>query len=104
MGNLISEVDGTEGESAEKLVAKLEMEVEGSADEVEVRGGGGLLSLEAVGILTQEAETCGTMLVGSCNMLNDLSHLVILCIVQHHWPAWSRFSFNCYKYWTQILL
>ena len=56
------------------------------------------------GILNQEAEAVGTMLVDSCNGFNELIRLVMLWTVRHRWNTGDIFSFNCYKYWAQIIL
>ena len=65
--------------------------------------GGELLSLETTGLLTYDAQPGGTKLVDSCNGLNKLIRLVILWAVRHRWPAGARFSFSCYRHWSQVL-
>ena len=54
--------------------------------------------------MTQEAESSGTTLVDACNGFNEMSRLVMMCTVRHCWLDWSRFTFNCYKYWDQLIL
>ena len=61
-------------------------------------------SLEATGPLIQEAEAGGTTLVHACNGYNDLVLMVMLWMVQYRWPSGSRFMFNFYKHWTQLIL
>ena len=78
------------------------MEAEGSEGEEE--GGGTLRALGALEFLTQEADPSGNMLVDARNGFNKLIHLAMLWTVQHRWPAGSRFAFNCYKHWAQLLL
>ena len=77
-------------------------------DGAEAEGGGGLggalLALEATDLLTQEADPGVTALVDSHNGFNKLSHLVMLCMVRRIWPEESRFAFNCYRHWAQLLL
>ena len=51
-----------------------------------------LLSLEATGILIQDAKPGGTTLVGARNGFNDLSRLAMLWTVRHCWPERTRFS------------
>ena len=75
-----------------------------NAEEEEERLGWSLLELEDTGILTQDAEPGGTTLVDACNGLNNLSCLAMLWVVHHCWPEESRFMFNCYRHWAQILL
>ena len=60
------------------------------------RGGGGVLSLEATGLLTQDAYPGGTTLVNALNGSNKLIHLAMLWMVLHYWPG-SRFTLNCYR-------
>ena len=67
-------------------------------------GGGTQQELEALESLTQEADPSRTMLVDSCNGFNKLSRLAMLWTVRHCWPAGSRFAFNCYTHWSQLLL
>ena len=70
----------------------------------EEEGGGTQWSLGALEFLTQEAEPSGTKLVDARNGFNDLSRLPMLWTVQHRWPAGTRFVFNCYRHWAQLLL
>ena len=65
---------------------------------------GGLLALEATGLLTQEAETGGTALANACNGFNKLIRLAMLCTVWNRWPSGARLKFNLYKHWMQLLL
>ena len=44
------------------------------------------------------------MLVNAHNGFNELSHLAMPWTVQHLWPAGSRFAFNSYRHWAQLLL
>ena len=59
-----------------------------------VEGGGGLLALEATGILTQDAEPDGTSLDDARNGFNKLIQMAMLWIMRHRWPAGARFAFN----------
>ena len=63
-----------------------------------------LRSLEATGLLTQDTEPGGTTLVDACNGFNDLSHLEMLWMARHCWPAGVVFAFNFYRHWAQIIL
>ena len=89
-------------------VGRYEMEeggvVEVEQDDMEVEGGGGVLALEATGLLTQDAELCGTTLVDACHSFNDMIRLVMLCTLRHHWPPGAKFLFNCYRHWAQLVL
>ena len=63
----------------------MEVEEEG-ASEGEEEGGGTQKALEALELLTQEAEPSGTTLVDAHNGFNELSGLKMLWTVQHLWP------------------
>ena len=75
-----------EGEDAEFEQDVAEAEKGGSR--------GTLLSLEATGILTQDADPGGTTLTDSCNGFNEMNRLAMLCTVRCRWPAGERFAFN----------
>ena len=60
--------------------------------------------LEATGLLTQDAEPGGKTIVDSCNGFNELIRLEMLWTVRHRWPEGTRFAFNCYRHWAQLLL
>ena len=83
----------------------LEMEVEVDRGSKGEEGGGGTQrSLEALEVLTQEAEPNGITLVDAGNVFNELSRLAMLWTVRHRWPAGARFAFNCYKHCVQVIL
>ena len=58
----------------------------------------------ALEFLIQNAEPSGITLVDARYGFNKLSRLEMLRTVQHCWPAGSRFTFNCYRHWYQLLL
>ena len=103
--NLNIETAATEEEEAEGLAATLAMEVkEDRGSKGEDEGGGTQRALEALDLLTQEAEPSVTTLVDTCNGFNELIRLAMLWTVRHRWPVGTRFAFNCYKHWSQLLL
>ena len=107
MGYINPNIDmaATAEEATEGLAAAFAMEVEGDmGSEGEDEGGGTQQELEALELLTQDAEPSGTMLVDACNGFNELSRLAMLWTVRHLWPAGARFALNCYKHWAQLLL
>ena len=81
----------------------MEVEVD-RGSEGEEGGGGTQRALESLEFLIQEAEPSGTTLVDARNGFNKLSCLALLWTVRHCWPDGSRFVFNCYKHWAQLLL
>ena len=84
MKRLAVETGGTEEAEALNMEATLEMEVDGGE---EVEGGETLMALGFIGLLKQEEEPVRTMLVDAHNGFNEISHLIILWIVWHRWPA-----------------
>ena len=105
LNNLTIETAGTEEEAAEGLAVVLEMQVEeDERREGEEGGGRTQRALEALEFLTQEAEPSGNTLVDDHNGFNKLSRSAMLWTVRHRWPAGTRFAFNCYKHWAQLLL
>ena len=107
LGHLIIETAGIEEELAEALDTVLRVEIE---EEGEINGEGKVGGEEtqgelgAIEFLTQEAEPTGTTLVDSRNGFNELSRLAMLWTVHHCWPAGTRFMFNCYRQWAQLVL
>ena len=96
---------GTEEEAAERTAEALRMEgVEDEGIKGEEGGGGNQRSLEALELLTRDAEPSGTTLIDARNGFNELSRLAMMWTVRHRWPAGARFVFNCYKHWAQRLL
>ena len=63
-----------------------------------------LLEAHITGSLTQEELTGGTTLIDKHNGSNEMIHLSMLWMLCHHWMAGTRFAFNFYKNWTQLLL
>ena len=105
LNNLKIETAVTEEEAEEGLAEALKMEVEeDEGSEGEEGGGGTLRALGALEFLTQEAEPSGTTLVDARNGFNELSRLTMLWTVRQYLPAGARFTFNCYRYWPQLLL
>ena len=62
------------------------------------------MTLEATGLLTQDSDTGGTTLLDACNGFNEMSRLLMLWTVRHHWLTGARFLFNCYRHWEKLLL
>ena len=93
--------------AAERLEAALGMDIEQEGEgEGEGGEGGDRTQREwgALEFLTQDAEPSGTTLIYSRNRFNEISHLKMLWTVGNCWPAGSRFVFNCYRHWAQLLL
>ena len=60
------------------------------------------MTLEATGLLTQDAEPSGTTLINARNGFNELIRLVILWKVHYCSLLGTRFAFNCNRNWEQI--
>ena len=76
-------------------------------EDVEAKGEGlrgDMLVLEATGLLTQEMDLGGTTLIDACNGFNELRRLAVLLMVHHLLPVGTRFWFDCYRHWSQLLL
>ena len=43
-------------------------------------------------------------LVDACNGFNELICLMMLWTLGHFWPTGTRFKFNFYKHWAELLL
>ena len=65
---------------------------------------GNLMALGATVFLTQESDSSRTILVDACSGFNDLIRLAMLQTVRHLWPVGTRFTFNFYKHWAQLLI
>ena len=63
-----------------------------------------MMALEATWLLTQDADPGGTTLVDSHNDFNELTHLAMLWMVRHSWLTGTRFTFNCYRHWEQLII
>ena len=71
--------------ATKSMVEVYEVEVEKYGIEAERGGlGGGMLALEATGVLTQDADPGVKTLVDARNCFNDLRRLATLWSVRHH--------------------
>ena len=66
--------------------------------------GKGVLEPEATGILTQEADPGGTMILHAHIGFNELNRLSMLWKVHYHWMAGAMYAFNCCKHWAYLIL
>ena len=62
------------------------------------------MALESTGLLTQDADRCGTTLVDARNEFNDMKCLAILWTVRQRWTAGAKFTLNCYRRLVKLLL
>ena len=77
--NLTIETKGTKEETAARLGAALEMEVDGEDEGKNKEGGDGTQkALGALEFLTQDVDPSGTTLVDARNGFNELSRLAML--------------------------
>ena len=56
------------------------------------------MALGGTGLLIQEVEPVGTILVHARDGFNKPSRLATLWKVHHRWLSGSRFESNCYKH------
>ena len=105
--NLNIKTAGTEEEATEQLDAAIWVEIkEGGECEGEGEEGGEVTkrALGPLEFLTQYAEPIRTTLIDTRNGFNELSRLAMLWTVRHFWSAGVRFTFNCYRHWSQLLI
>ena len=51
-----------------------------------------------------EEDLAGCLLADAANGFNNLSRLAMLWTVAHRWPQASRFAFNCYRHFSQLVI
>ena len=66
--------------------------------------GGGVLVLEATGLLMQESDLGRTTQSDDQNGFNELLRMVMQWTVRYQCPVGAQFEFNCYKHYAQLLL
>ena len=72
--------------------------------EVEEGGDGYSRALGVLDFLTRYAELSRATLVDARNGFNELIRLAMLWTMRHRWPSKTRFVFNCYRHWAQLIL
>ena len=56
------------------------------------------------GNLQPEDDLTGCLLADAANGFNNLSRLAMLWTVAHRWPRASRFAYNCYRHFPQLVM
>ena len=56
------------------------------------------------GNMQPEEDLSGCLLADAANRFNNLSRLAMLWTVAHRWPRASRFAFNCYRHFPQLVI
>jgi hypothetical protein len=49
-------------------------------------------------------EDWGFLLIDVRNAFNELNRTVMLWTVRHEWPSGERFTINCYKHWSILVI
>jgi hypothetical protein len=49
-------------------------------------------------------EEWGFLLVDARNAFNEGNRMVMLWTVRHKWPSGARFTFNCYRHWSALVV
>ena len=52
----------------------------------------------------EEDEEWGFLLVDARNAFNEGNRSAFLWTIRHLWPSGARFTYNCYKHWTMLVL
>ena len=92
----VLKVAGTEAKEAcgsAQLCAGLEAGIEGAVHAVRAMWNG-----------AADNEEWGFLLVDAANAFNAGNRTAILWTVRHRWPSGARFSFNCYRHWSQLMI
>ena len=92
---LLSQVgpEATEACSSNQLCAGLKAGIEG-----------GIEAAKQLQDLHAEEEEWGFLLVDARNAFNELNRYQLLWTVRHEWPSGSHFVFNCYKFWSTLII
>jgi hypothetical protein len=46
----------------------------------------------------------GFLLVDARNAFNELNCIAMLWVIQHEWPSCARFTFNCYRHFSVLVI
>ena len=52
----------------------------------------------------EEDEEWGFLLVDARNAFNEGNRSAFMWTIRHLWPSGARFTYNCYKHWTMLVL
>ncbi len=90
---LVSGNEAKESCGIDQLCAGLESGVEG-----------GIHALQHVWDQHHMEEFWGFLLIDARNAFNELNRTLMLWTVRHEWPSGARFTFNCYKHWSILVI
>ena len=90
---LVGGCDAKESCGIDQLCAGLEAGIEG-----------GIHAVEHMWDVHHQEEEWGFLLIDARNAFNEGNRTVMLWTVRHEWPAGARFSFNCYKHWSILVI
>ena len=77
----------------DQLCASLEADIEG-----------GIHVIRLLWEMHAAEEEWGFLLIDAKNAFNEGNRLAMLWTVRHKWPSGARFTFNCYKHWTTLVV
>ena len=96
MAKCVLEVSGHEAKTAcgkTQLCAGLEAGIDGAVH-----------AMRRLWDLNEDDDEWGFLLVDARNAFNELNRIASLWTVRHLWPSGARFTFNCYRHWTMLLV
>ena len=85
--------EATEACGSDQLCAGLKADIEGAVHAV-----------RAMAAIRPDEEEWGFLLVDAANAFNAGNRTAILWTVRHLWPSGARFSFNCYRHWSSLMI
>jgi hypothetical protein len=65
---------------------------------------GGIHAMRSLWKAHAEEEKWGFLLVDAGNAFNEGNRMAMLWTVRHQWPSGARFTFNCYRHWSILII
>jgi hypothetical protein len=65
---------------------------------------GGIHAVDHMWKVHRMEEEWGFLLIDTCNAFNEQNQIAMLWAVRHEWPSGARFTFNCYKHWSSLMI
>jgi hypothetical protein len=65
---------------------------------------GAIHAIKELWAMHEQEEEWGFLLVDARNAFNEACRIAMLWTVRHKWPAGARFTFNCYRHWTILMV
>ncbi len=65
---------------------------------------GGIHTVQLMWDTHHMEEDWGFLLIDARNAFNEMNRTLMLWVVRHEWPSGARFTFNCYRHWSTLLI